>query len=123
LSFLAGLALSTSGALAEVELPSGQKVSMFDTIADEVMPGTYRVRYLAPEIGSEGRSFVDVAEDMAVLCDSQALPKLMSDGSAPARIVVTLMSEPVEFGVMTPDVTQFFESYSIENGLCIWEAF
>jgi hypothetical protein len=33
------------------------------------------------------------------------------------------MSEPTDFGVMDPSVMQFFESYTIENGLCIWEAF
>lgn len=123
LSFCFALLVSSAPIAAQVDLPSGQKVEMFDHIADEGLPGTYRVRYLAPEIGQDGRGYVEVADDMAVLCETRALPKLVAEGNAPERIVVTLMSAPVEFGVMTPDVTQFFESYSIENGLCIWEAF
>jgi hypothetical protein len=38
-------------------------------------------------------------------------------------VVISLMQSPVDFGVMTPDVVQFFESFTIENDLCIWEAF
>jgi hypothetical protein len=29
----------------------------------------------------------------------------------------------VPFGEATPDVTQFFEAYTIKNNACIWEAF
>jgi hypothetical protein len=110
-----------SAALAEpVTLDSGLQVTWHDVIAE---PPTWRMRYVAPDLVRDGRVYADVADDMQRLCDGDALQRVTAFGEAPQRVVITLMSQPVEFGVMTPDVRQFFESYRVENGLCIWEAF
>jgi len=34
-----------------------------------------------------------------------------------------LSDRAVPFGESAPDVTQFFESYRIENDVCVWEMF
>lgn len=119
-------ALSTSGpVLAQtpeesVTLPSGIEALAWDTIDEAPL---YRVRYLAPDLAEGGAARDTLAEDLTWLCDEDALPRLRAEGLEPARIVVSLMAEPVEFGVMTPGVTQLFESYRIEDQRCIWEAF
>lgn len=119
------LMLTASIASAEpLRVPSGLDVQFHDMIPNELYDGlTYRFRFVAPQIGAEDTDFMAVNDDMAHLCTEYALPRVSNIGQEPAHIIITLMQEPVEFGVATPGVTQFFESYSIENGLCIWEVF
>lgn len=95
-------------------------VTPFDIVAE---PPVFRVRYLAPGLADADLSYVDVAGDMEHLCAQDALPRLLSMGKTPERIVLSLMAEPVEFGAASPGVRQFFESYAVQDGLCIWEAF
>ncbi|WP_276606302.1 DUF6497 family protein [Pacificoceanicola onchidii] len=127
-SIIAALMIWGGGVAAEtqpmLDVPSGLKVSFHDMLWDEPGSGlTYRFRFLAPDIAAEETDYQSVAADMDKLCNDYAIPRLAQTGPQPSRIVITLMSEPVEFGVMTPEVTQFFESYSVEDTLCIWEAF
>ncbi|SMX49507.1 DUF6497 family protein [Maliponia aquimaris] len=103
-----------------VTLPSGIEALAWDSIDEAPL---YRVRYLAPALADGGVSHGALTEDLTWLCAEDALPRLRADGIDPARIVVSLMAEPVEFGVMTPGVVQVFESYRIEDQRCIWEAF
>ncbi|MDA7425883.1 DUF6497 family protein [Thalassococcus lentus] len=119
------MALVGSAALAEkMDVPSGLDVQFHDMIHNEMGDGlTYRFRFVAPDIGKPGHDFMSVNTDMEFLCTEYALPRVSNIGPQPSRIVVTFMQEPVEFGVANPEVVQFFESYSIENDLCIWEVF
>lgn len=116
--------VAAAAASAEtVPVPSGLDISFFDVIQDVAGDGyTYRFRFVAPAIAGDV-DFAAVAADMDLLCSEYALPRVPYPGPRPNRIVISLMSEPTEFGVMNPEVIQFFESYSIENDLCIWEAF
>ena len=41
----------------------------------------------------------------------------------PQQIIITFMSAEVPFGDAAPDVVQFFESFRVENGACVWEVF
>ena len=90
-----------------------------DMIAE---PPTYRMRYVIKGLGGPGKGFADLSDHMAHLCQD-ALPYLRESGHVPERVVITLMSRPVTYGVADPGAVQFFESYLIENDLCIWEAF
>lgn len=118
-------AAATDG--SEIALPSGQKVTWIDTINDAPGPEglTMRFRFLAPAIARDGGTVgVEAAqEDMQVLCDAFALPRLSVTGPQPSQIIITLSDRPTEFGVPDPEATQYFEAYSIENGACIWEVF
>lgn len=103
-----------------VSLPSGLVVNYLDRIDESP---TWRYRYIAPALDEESVDFTAVAQDMEVLCATHALPQLQHDGWSPERIIVSLMSEKLDFGVMSPEVRQFFESYRVEDNLCIWEVF
>lgn len=129
----AGLMLMTllaGPAMAQglIPVPSGQPVTLQDVIWNEPGPAglTARFRFVAPEIAQDGGSidFDTAVEDMDHLCNTYALPRTQTiTGPRPAQVVISLADRPVDFGVMAPEATQFFEAYRIENGACVWEAF
>ena len=108
-----------------LDVPSGQPVTFHEMLWDRPGNGlVYRFRFVAPEIGSEGREYEDVEVDMHHLCETYAIPRLSPDvGPQPNQIVISFSQEETEFGVATADVTQFFEAYRIENETCILEFF
>ncbi|MBR9893589.1 acetolactate synthase [bacterium] len=109
-----------------VAVPSGMPVTFHDMIWDEPVGAglIYRFRFVAPEIGGDApRPFSEVSGDMDLLCQDYALPRLSELGPRPSRVMISLMAAPVEFGVASPDVIQYFEAYSVSDDRCIWEAF
>ncbi|MCH2095041.1 MAG: DUF6497 family protein [Rhodobacteraceae bacterium] len=116
--------LAMSGPVAALEVPSGQPVEFHEMIWNQPGSGlTYRFRFIAPELGQTGRGFDDVAADFEYLCNVYALPRLSSIGPKPTDIIISMASEPTDFGQPSPEVTQFFEAFSLKDGLCIWEYF
>jgi hypothetical protein len=111
-----------------IEVPSGQPVTLQDVIWNQPGPAglTARFRFIAPEIARDGGliDFDTAAADMDHLCETYALPRVTTiTGPRPAQVVISLSDIPVEFGVVTPEATQFFEAYSITEGVCEWEPF
>lgn len=109
-----------------VAVPSGMEVTFHDVVREEPV-GTgpiYRFRFVAPEIGGDSpRAHSDVSGDMDRLCQDYALPRLSEVRPQPSRVLISLMEVPVEFGVASPEIAQYFEAYSIGGDRCIWEAF
>lgn len=119
------VALLSGGAEARAQsLPSGQSVDLQDVIIEEISGRTIvRFRFLAPAIARDGGTvqFAQAERDMELLCEAVALPYL-SDHAIPAQsVVISLADREVEFGVANPEATQFFEAYSVEDGICVWE--
>lgn len=116
-----------AGEAALIEVPSGQPVTLQDVIWNEPGPEglTVRFRFVAPEITPETgvNDFEAMAEDMLHLCQNYALPRVITSTPLPQQIVISLSDVPVEFGVAAPEATQFFDAFSIEDGVCIWEMF
>lgn len=112
---------------APVSVPSGQAVTLLEIVTDDRGPAglTYRFRFIAPGIAEEGGavSFEDAIADMDHLCREYVLPRLSQVGPAPSQIVISLADRPTEFGVATPESTQFFEAYRPSEEDCIWEGF
>ena len=112
---------------AGITLPSGQEVTLIDVINN--VPGTdglaARFRFLAPAIARDGGTVdADTAsKDMDWLCQSYALPKISNIGPQPQQIIISLSDIDVPFGETHPEATQFFNSYSIKDGICSWELF
>jgi hypothetical protein len=103
-----------------VAVPSGSEVRYLDTITN--VPGqdglTYRFRFVSPTIDAD-----KAPDDMLALCNTFAIDRLPTTGPIPNQIVITLSDRPTLFGQLSPEVTQFFEAYRVENGQCIWELF
>lgn len=112
---------------AVVAVPSGQSVSLLDVVMNAPGPDgmAARFRFVAPAIAKDGGSvdFETTSADMAYLCQTYALPRLAEMGPVPAQIIISMSDRPVPFGESSPDATQFFEAYRVEDGACIWEAF
>ena len=118
---------SVPGDGAAIELPSGQSVTLVETIWNTPGPQglATRFRFLAPEINpaTGSVSAESATADIAWICQDFALPQVMGAGDPPSQIVVSLEDRPVPFGEADPEATQFFEAFRIENGSCIWEVF
>lgn len=122
------LALFAVPALAEpVAVPSGQPVEFLEIVRDTkgTMGLTWRFRFVAPDIsrGKDKIPFEDVTSDMDFLCNQYAVPRLPTMGPKPKQVIISLADEASEFGVASPEITQFFEAYSIQDNACIWEGF
>lgn len=105
-----------------LELPSGRSVVLQEYRDETDTPlAIFRARFVAEGLETASDALDSVFTDMEHLCNSVALPELRTRGLPAQRIVVSVSSEPLEFGTIAPDVAQFFESYSIEDATCIWE--
>jgi Family of unknown function (DUF6497) len=123
LAAFAVLAACQEEAGPKVEVPSGRNLSLIDVITNAPGPSgaAARFRFLAPDLTAED---VETAmEDMQAVCDTFALPRTEGTVPAPQQIIITFMNAAVPFGEPAPDVVQFFESFRIENGACVWEVF
>jgi hypothetical protein len=106
-----------------VEVPSGREVRLIDIITNAPGPAgaTARFRFLAPGLTPDDAEAA--GEDMQTLCDDFAVGRIDGMVPAPQQIIVSLASANVPFGDPAPDVVQFFESFRVENGACVWEVF
>ncbi len=109
------------------ELPSGVKAELLESFLDIKPDGTLtyaRFRFVAPGLVGEGApDYESRLKDMDVLCRDYALPHVAVTPDRVDVIVISIADRPSEFGVADPETTQFFESYSVENGTCIWGDF
>lgn len=117
----------TPGDGAVVAVPSGQRVTLQEVIADTPSPDAaiYRFRYLAPAIARAGGTmdFATSIGDMQHLCETYALQNMAAPLPAKVQVIVSFADMPVPFGETNPTVTQFFVAFSIEDSLCILEPF
>jgi hypothetical protein len=81
-----------------------------------------RARYVAEALEA-GATLDEVSADLEYLCNADALPRIGEAAGEGVRIIVSLGDRPSDFGVPSPDVRQVFEAFTVESGLCIWEAF
>ncbi len=107
----------------KVEVPSGRELSLIDVITNAPGPAgaAARFRFLAPGLAAEDAETAN--GDMQVVCDSFALERTDDMVPTPQQIIITFMGAAVPFGEPAPDVVQFFESFRVENGACVWEVF
>lgn len=106
-----------------IAVPSGREISLIEVVTNA--PGSEgaaaRFRFLAPGLTPDEAE--TAAVDMQALCDGYALPRIDGMVPAPQQIIVSFSAAPVPFGQAAPDVVQFFESYAVATGACIWEPF
>ncbi len=122
LAALAGCQEETDAGPA-VNVPSGRELSLIDVITNAPGPqgAAARFRFLVPGLASE--DVESSVADMQAVCDGFALERTEGMVPAPQQIIITFMGAAVPFGEAAPDVVQFFESFRVENGACVWEVF
>lgn len=126
-SFLCAASLTlASGPLAAADVPSGQEVILHEVLVDAQEDTTYlRFRFLAPQIATDKArlDFEVVGQDMMHLCETVALSYMTEYALKGDAIVISFMNRVTEFGQSDPDTIQFFESFRLQNGACIWDEF
>ncbi len=110
----AGL-LASPAAATDVALASGLSVRLFDVIDEGAL---LRYRFVAPEIAEI--AYDSLSDDIQTLCDDVVLPALPHEAG---EVVISLSSEELPFGDTAPEIVQYFEPFSIEDGRCMWEPF
>ncbi|MCM2560544.1 DUF6497 family protein [Lutimaribacter sp. EGI FJ00015] len=104
--------------------PSGISLALQDVVIDAPagMGEVARFRFVAPAIGQDA-GFEEVEQDFGFLCRDYALPQLAQAGVSATRVIVSLASEPIEFGATDPEIIQYMDVFRVENDTCIWEGF
>ncbi|MGY3439181.1 MULTISPECIES: DUF6497 family protein [unclassified Marinovum] len=109
---------------APVDMPSGLGAFLLEYLDETAdMHGIFRARFVAPDLESKIDDLEAVFTDMEYLCNAAAVPEVTLRGIAVQRIIVSISTEPLAFGSIAPDIAQYFESYSLQDGICIWELF
>lgn len=108
-----------------IAVPSGQQITLTEQFLEPQENGEmwFRMRFLAPQIGTEDdqMTYEKSEADFLYLCQSVALKQLDEAGKSAQAIIITLMDRPVDFGASDPQATQFFEAFRPENATCMWE--
>jgi hypothetical protein len=118
------LCLSTP--LSAQSVPSGQDVTLYDALLDEVGAETWlRLRFVTPAISRDGGTvdFPTASADIEALCSDFALDYVATHSVKADKIAISFSDRETPFGVANPDVTQFIEVFALQDGRCIWEAF
>jgi hypothetical protein len=119
---LAATVLAVPAAAQVVAVPSGISVTLFD-VRFEAEPPLARFRFVVPDIADGAVAFADVVEDMTFLCDAVVVPALAANGWSAGEVVISFSAEELPFGEAAPEITQYFQPYSVADGACIWEDF
>ncbi|SFR55437.1 DUF6497 family protein [Litoreibacter janthinus] len=119
-----------TGAFAAESKPlravSGVEYLPFENLFEP--PGAYdavrrmvRMRLVAPQIANRAQFGFEVIEpDFQALCESEGL-RIVAEFAPNAReIVVSVASEEVPFGESAPNVVQYFDLFTVEDGTCVW---
>ena len=127
-SILFAVLVSAQAAHAQAQelitLPSGQQIALFETRV-EAETETLRLRFIAPDIADATRrpSFEQMSTDLETLCTQFGLAVAQEGARKPKQIVVSLSSEPIEFGESNAEIEQVFEAFSVQNETCMLEMF
>ncbi len=115
-------ALLGSAVCADIDVPSGLDVALYDVVM-EPDTNTARFLFVAPALSPDGAgvTFTEVEADFPYICENLVLPALASNNWHDANVIISLADREVPFGILTPDATQFFEMYQVQDNTCIWE--
>lgn len=102
--------------MSEITVPSGQPVTLLEALVET---GQMRFRFVAPELAT--RPFEEAEADMAALCESVALPAAKWQNIE--TVVISLADREIALGDTDPEVTQYFEAFSLSDEGCVRELF
>jgi hypothetical protein len=118
------LMLAGAAQAAPIDVPSGLSMELYDVIIEEdTQTARFRLEVPQIDVGGAALPYEAVADDIQYLCDQVLLPSLIENGWTTGQIVVSLASRQIPFGEVAPDVTQFFQPFSISGKTCMWEDF
>ena len=110
--------ISDSGAPEQwLRLPSGASAIPLDLIVEE---GVQRVRMigqgLTQDVAGYQRDPMRLFTDMQEICTRHVAAGSVPEGSS---VIVTLMDKEVQFGLSDPTAIQYFEAFTLRDGVCV----
>ncbi|MGH1465867.1 MAG: DUF6497 family protein [Cognatishimia sp.] len=117
---------ATAGVLEEtLAVPSGFSVRMQENRIDQLPDGAQvlRMRFVMPAMARPEHVYAEVEGDFEALCNQLASGLVHAQTDDIDHIVVSLSDRETDFGVSNPDATQYFEAFTLETDICIWEGF
>jgi hypothetical protein len=121
--FVLPLLMATSASAQEIPVPSGTQMTLFEVLFEQEPVALARFRFVVPAIADAAVPFGDLLPDIEHLCGNVAVPALATNGWTSGEIVISLASEPLPFGEIAPEIKQYFQPFSIQDGVCQWEEF
>lgn len=118
--------LAPMGASAQIIAPSGQPLTLHEIVQEDIAWSDETqlvLRLVAPMLLAQSPSDAELNVDTQWLCETLAPEKIAQTGATPDWVIVELMASPAPRGIPTPEITRVFDSYRLENDLCIWELF
>lgn len=80
-----------------------------------------RLRYVQPKLaGEDAVEFAQIEPDFQHLCDSDGIAHLEKSAPNAAEIVISIASEPFEFGETAPEIIQYIDAFDVKDGACVW---
>jgi hypothetical protein len=107
----------------KTSVQAGLDIELFDVIVEEEPTALARFRFLVPDIAGGAVSFTVAFDYMVAMCEGVALPLVQAKEQKVDEIVISFSAEVVPFGQAVPEVTQYFQPFSIDDDQCEWEEF
>lgn len=110
-----------------VTLPSGLIARQHELVLEPVgapsaLAKTVRVRFVAESLADTALwGFDRIEADFEALCRSVGLQNRQVSAPNAERVVISIASEPTNFGDSVPNVVQYFDSFLVQDDTCIWE--
>lgn len=106
-----------------VRLPSGGQVLLHEVITENGNDGAVtRLRYVTDGFAPDDMTPDVALDDMIYLCQN----KVLNDQPGPVEgrtLIISLADRAAPFGVMDSSIAQIFEVFTVQDSVCIWEAF
>jgi hypothetical protein len=115
--------LATEAPAQEMPVPSGTQMTLFEVLFEQEPVPLARFRFVVPAIAQGAVSFGDLLPDIEYLCGTVAVPALAANGWTTGEIVISLSEQELTFGENAPDITQYFQPFSIQGDACQMEDF
>ncbi len=117
--------LGAAGPMAaqEITVPSGLSMTLQEVRLEQEPAAMARFRFVVPAIKGGMVPFADVVGDIEFLCSDVVVPALAANDWTTGSVVISLAEVAVPFGEPAPEITQYFQPYSIQDSTCLWEPF
>ena len=106
-------------------LPSGLVVAPPDVRLEPMGVPTHsvrtvRLRYVSEQLGEKAFSFDQIEGDFAHLCETDGLMTRARSAPKAEQIIISISSEPLVFGEISPEIIQYFDAFDVVSEACIW---
>ncbi|MEM6407258.1 MAG: DUF6497 family protein [Pseudomonadota bacterium] len=106
-------------------MPSGLIVEPLDIQLEPVgaptlSVQTVRLRYVSDQLGDKAFSFERIEGDFAHLCETEGLMTRARSAPKARQIIISIASEPLVFGEISPEIIQYFDAFDVVSETCIW---